>query len=82
MTDAERITELEAELVEVRAAKSRMYKVGQSSNIGTGKSTRQFTEINFPDLVKRENEIIAELYSLGWDDDSSNKGAVALKAGW
>ena len=82
MTNAERITELETELVEVRAAKSRALAAGQERSIGGGKSTHQFTEVSYSELIKREKEIISELTSLGWNTDKPHGGAVVIGAGW
>lgn len=76
MTVAEKITRLEAELTEVQAAKTRIYSIGQSSDIGTGKSSRKFDEAQLEALIKREKEIIAELDSL------DNGNAVVLGARW
>jgi hypothetical protein len=76
LTVAEKITRLENELAEVQAAKTRIYSIGQSSDVGTGKSSRRFDEAQLEALNKREKEIIAEL------DNLDNGSAVVLGASW
>ena len=76
MTDAERIAEIEAELVIVKAAITHLVRGGQQYMIQSGGSMRQFMAADLDKLRSYKNELNAELREL------NDESGLTLGAGW